>query len=133
MQTVEPRRIVALAFDSREAARDALGSALRLESDEITVHDAVLVARDREGHVEVATREDPFPVAAAVPCCLVGAVAGAVLAGPLGFLVGGAVGGGGGALVARLVQAAIPHRVIGELRKLARPGKTVIALLVSRR
>lgn len=127
----ENRRIVALAFDSPLLAQEAMLAAMRLQDqDLLRVHDAVLVARHEDGRTEVTTL-DPTPLAAAVPSSLFGALVGTLVAGPFGLVVGGAIGGGAGALVAKLVDTGIPHRVVSELQEIARPGQTVLALLVS--
>jgi len=126
------RRIVALAFDTPARAHAALASALRLQDqDLLVVHDAVFVTRHPDGTVELVESHSPAPVAAAVPSTLFGALVGTLVAGPLGLLVGGALGGGGGALVARVIDSGISHRVVGELQELTRPGQTVLALMVS--
>jgi uncharacterized membrane protein len=127
-----PRRIVALAFDSTAKAHEALQSALRLqEHDLLTLHDAVFVCRAEDGTTQITETADPTPVAAAVPSSLFGALVGTLVAGPLGFLVGGVLAGGGGALAAKLIDTGIPTRIVSELQELTRPGQTVLALLVS--
>jgi uncharacterized membrane protein len=126
------QRIVALAFDSALRAQEALLAAMRLqEQDLITVHDAVFVSRSEDGTTHVGETTDPAPVAAAVPSSLFGALVGTLVAGPLGFLIGGVLAGGGGALAAKLIDTGIPDGVVGELQELTRPGQTVLALLVS--
>ena len=65
---------------------------------------------------------NPTAVAAAVPSSLFGALVGTLIAGPLGLIVGGVLGGGGGALVARLIESGIPHRVLGRARGADAPG-----------
>ena len=125
------RRIVALAFDSPLRASEAMVAATRLEEQGLLrVHDAVLVVRHENGNTELSSL-DPTPVAAAVPSSLFGALIGTLAAGPIGLLVGGALGGGAGALVAKLVDTGIPNRVVAELQELAKPGQAVLALLVS--
>lgn len=130
--TVEDeRRIVALAFDSLDRAQDAMVAAMHLQDRHLlTIHDAVFVTRDETGHAEVETT-DPTAVAAAVPSSLFGALIGTLVAGPVGFLLGGVMGGASAALVAKLVDTGIPHRVVAELQELTRPGQTVLALWVS--
>ena len=131
-RTESIRRIVALAFESSLKAQEAMLAALRLQDqDLIMVHDAVFVTRSEDGRIQVTETMDPTPVAAAVPSSLFGALVGTLIAGPLGFLIGGVLAGGGGAIVAKLVDIGIPDRVIGELQDLTRPGQTVLALLVS--
>jgi uncharacterized membrane protein len=127
----ETSRIVALAFESFPDAEDALASAQRFQDqDLITVDDAVFVTRATDGQVTVTEHSDPMPLAAAVPSSLFGALVGTLVAGPLGFLIGGVLAGGGAALVTRIVETGIPQRVVGELQELTRPGQTVLALLV---
>jgi uncharacterized membrane protein len=127
----ELNRIVALAYDSFPDAEEALASALRFQDDNlITVEDAVFVSRAPDGQVTVTQHSDPMPLAAAVPSSLFGALVGTLVAGPLGFLIGGVLAGGGAALVTRIVEAGIPERVVGELQELTRPGQTVLAMLV---
>lgn len=130
--TESPQRIVALAFDSAVRAQEAMLAAYRLqEQDLITVHDAVFVSRDADGTTSVTESTDPAPVAAAIPSSLFGALVGTLVAGPLGFLIGGVLAGGGGALVAKLIDTGIPDDVVGQLQELTKPGQTVLALLVS--
>jgi len=127
----DDRRIVALAFDSTARAQEALREAMRLQDQHLlAIHDAVFVTRDEAGHAEVSST-DPTAVAAAVPSSLFGALIGTLVAGPFGFLLGGVMGGASAALVAKLVDTGIPHRVVGELQELTRPGQTVLALWIS--
>jgi len=125
------QRIIALAFDTPGLAHEALQSATRLADDELmTIHDAVLVDRSVDGRTHVERAGAPS-IAAIVPSLLAGAVVGALVAGPVGFLIGGVLVGVGAALVIKLVASSIPHHVVGELRERTRPGQTVLALLVS--
>ena len=125
-----PQRILALEFDSPPLARDAVHAAWELHNRHtVAVHDLVLLSTE-DGAARVVESLDPTPVAAAVPASLFGALVGSLVAGPLGFLIGGVVAGGTGALVTKLVDTGIPHRLIAQLRRRAKPGQAVLALLV---
>jgi uncharacterized membrane protein len=129
----ESQRVLALAFESEPAAHEALHEAWRLhEQEELAVHDVVVVSAEH-GAGKVVESFDPTPLAAAVPSALLGALIGVLTAGPLGFLIGGVIAGITGVLVTRVVDTGIPHRLVHQLCKLARPGQAVLALLVSDR
>jgi uncharacterized membrane protein len=55
---------------------------------------------------------------------------GALLAGPVGLVVAGAVGAGAGALAAKIVDYGIPDEWVDWLKQTAEPGHTVLAILV---
>jgi uncharacterized membrane protein len=122
--------IVALAFESPPLAHQALHEARRLhEQHRLELHDVVVVSAE-DGPARVVESMDPTPLAVAVPSTLFGALVGALVAGPLGFLIGGVIAGSTGALVTKLVDTGIPHRLVATLRKCAKPGQAVVALLV---
>jgi uncharacterized membrane protein len=122
--------ILALAFESEPLAHHALHEARRLhEQHQLALHDVVVVSAE-DGPAKVVESMDPTPLAAAVPSTLLGALVGVLVAGPLGFLIGGAVAGSTGALVTKLVDTGIPHRLVAKLCKRAKPGQAVVALLV---
>jgi uncharacterized membrane protein len=122
--------ILALSFDSPPLAHHALHEAKRMhEEHQLALHDVVVVSAE-DGPAKVVESMDPTPLAAAVPSTLLGALVGALVAGPLGFLIGGVVAGSTGAMVTKLVDTGIPHRLVAMLRRRARPGESVVALLV---
>lgn len=122
--------IVALAFESPPLAHQALHEARRLhEQHRLELHDVVVVSAE-DGPARVVESMDPTPLAVAVPSTLFGALVGALVAGPLGFLIGGVIAGSTGVLVTKLVDTGIPHRLVAMLRKIAKPGQAVVAMLV---
>lgn len=126
-----PLHIVGLTFSSEPDAQHALHEAWRLhEANRLALHDAVLLSAEH-GPAEVVESMDPTPIAAAVPASLFGALVGALVAGPLGFLIGGVIAGSTGAVVAKLVDTGIPHRIVAQLRARTKPGEATVALLVS--
>jgi uncharacterized membrane protein len=125
-----PQRILALEFDSPPLAHDAVHATWELHHrHEVSVHDLVLVSTE-DGRPRVVESMDPTPLAAAVVAALLGALVGALVAGPVGFLIGGVIAGTTGVLVTKLVDTGIPHRLIAQLRRRAKPGQAVLALLV---
>ena len=104
----DDKRIVALAFESSHEAHEALSAARRMqEQDLVHVQDAVMVTRQEDGGTEVT------PVGATTS--LFGALIRTLVTGPL----------------KALTDTGIPQRVVGEIQELAKPGQTVLALLVS--
>jgi uncharacterized membrane protein len=114
--------ILALGFERAAAARDAL-HAVR---DQTTIRAAVLVTRSRRGWAH-AIAGNPLAVAAAIPSSLVGGLIGAVVYGPIGFLIGGAAAGVTGALVARRLTG-FPRPMMEQLRGRVAPGTSVLAV-----
>jgi uncharacterized membrane protein len=127
---VEPA-IVALAFATPHAAREALDTAHALAAGgELAVHDAVLFSRATDAPADVYETRDPTPAETAVPTGMLGAVVGTLVAGPLGLFIGAALGAGGGALAAKLIDTGIPDEVVIQVREMTAPGEYVLAVLV---
>src|SRR5437764_168114 len=55
----------------------------------------------------------------------------ALLGGPIGLVVGGAIGAGAGAVAAKVVDLGIPDEWVDWLKEATEPGRTVLALLVA--
>lgn len=128
----EELRVLALAFPSHQLASQALAAAQKLHDDgELELHDAVMLGRVAGHPAHVLSSMDPVPVAAAVPASLAGALVGALVAGPLGMLVGGALAGGGGALAAKLLDTGIPAHIVDNLRGSVGDDEFLVALLVN--
>jgi len=51
--------------------------------------------------------------------------------GPIGLVVGGAIGAGAGAIAAKVVDLGIPDEWVTWLKEAAEPGRTVLAVLVT--
>ena len=110
---MDDRRIVALAFETPELANQAMEAARRMQREDLLhIHDAVVVRRQEDGRAEV-TSLDPAPAPTTLFSSLIATISAA------------------GALLGKLVDTGIPQRVVGELQELAKPGQTVLALLVS--
>lgn len=80
---------VAIVFDNDNKAYEALHALWRLnDTDEVTVHGAAVVHRDRDGHIDVAVKNSDVGSRTAIGVA-VGALLGA-LAGPIGVAAAGA-------------------------------------------
>jgi uncharacterized membrane protein len=127
-----PAKLLVLAFDSSIRAQEAFLAATRMSSDgQLLVQDAVFLQKRADGKVRVTETLDISPGDAAFNGSMWGALIGTIVAGPVGFLAGGALLAGIGALVAKLTDLGIPDATVEELGKALEPSSTALALLVS--
>src|SRR5204863_4024770 len=97
----------------------------------LVAKDAVFVTKDAEGKAHVRETRDLQTGTTAASTGLWSAFIGALLAGPIGLVVGGAIGAGAGALAARVVDLGIPDEWVDWLKEATEPAHTVVALLVA--
>jgi uncharacterized membrane protein len=125
----EPADFVAVLYDSRRTAEDALAAVLRLRDDgAVSVLDAAIVVKDRAGRVELHQTGGLAVGEGIVAGGTVGLLAGLVLGGPVGVALAGMLAGGGWG--AR--DTGIPD---GELRTVGRdldPDEAVLCALVAK-
>jgi len=127
---------IAVVFDSDEQAFQGLHALWRLDDQgDITVHGAAVIHRDKQGHTDVATKQDDPGARTAVGIGL-GALLGA-LAGPIGAAAGttiaagtaagiGAVAGGSIGLTADAVKAGEHEEAAYEAGFAMRPGQAAV-------
>lgn len=128
----DPRKLIVIGFDDPLKANEFLLAVARLQKDQkITLHDAVFINRDADGHSRVQETTDITTSRGALGGGLWGLLIGTLLGGPIGGLVGGAATAGGGALMAKLIDHGIKDEKIKELREVVPPGSTALALLIS--
>jgi uncharacterized membrane protein len=125
-------RLLVISFEDGLRAQEFLLAVARLQGhDEIKLHDAVVIARDADGHSHVRETTDVTPAQAGVGAAVWGLLLGTLFGGPIGGLVVGAASAGGGALFAKLVDTGVKDETIEQLRTTVPPGRTAVALLVS--
>jgi uncharacterized membrane protein len=125
-------RLLVISFDDPLKAQEFLLATVRLQRDgELQLHDAVFVRRDPDGTSHVQETQDVTPGRGALGAGVWGLLLGTLFGGPIGGLVAGAAGAGGGALIAKLVDTGIRDATIAELRTAVPPGRTALAVLVS--
>jgi uncharacterized membrane protein len=131
-KTPDNAKLLVISFDDPLRAQEFLLAVARLQkSDEIQLHDAVIIARGADGTSHVRETTDLTPGQAGVGAGVWGLLLGTLFGGPIGGLVVGAATAGGGALYAKLVDTGVKDSTIAELRNAVPPGRTALALLVS--
>ncbi len=127
-----PQILVGMSFDDAFRAQEFLTAATRLAANgDLKLVDAVLVSSDANGHTVVKETTDPQPARTAFSGAVWAGLFGLMLGGPVGWLVGGAIGAGAGAVTARLVDLGIPDEWVAWFRDAVQPGKVTVALLVT--
>ncbi len=133
MSTPDNQKLLVISFDDVLKAQELLLTVVRLQkNNELQLHDAVIIRRDEDGSSHVVETTDITPGRGALSVGIWGLLFGTLFAGPLGGIVVGAASAGGGALYAKLVDHGIKDATVQELRTAVPPGRTALALLVSR-
>jgi uncharacterized membrane protein len=115
--------VIAVVVDTVEHAHGLVHAALQLqETGALVIYDAVIVDSTAVEHDDDAI--DPRPTSLAVPASAVGAIVGMLVAGPLGFMLGGAAVGAAVVLASRLKHGRFSRDDIAELSRLASEGGT---------
>jgi hypothetical protein len=131
--------VIAAVVDTVEHAHGFVHAALDLQATgALVIYDAVIVDRRVVEHDDDAI--DPRTLSLAVPASAVGAIVGMLIAGPLGFVLGGASAGAATALASKLRHGRFSRGDLAELSRLARerysaqnaPTGCVVGLLIDR-
>jgi len=126
-----PQILVGISFDDGYRADEFLSSARRLASrGRLVLLDAVIVRMNEGGRILVHETTDLEPVRTAWSGAVWAGLFGLLVGGPVGWVAGTAVGAGGGALAAKVIDHGISDEWVGWFREAVRPGKVIVALLV---
>lgn len=124
------QEIVGVAFDKVTRAEEVLLALVHLQQEgEIRMADAVVVAKDENGKTHIHQTIDPTPGRSALAGSFWGMLVGAIIGGPA-FLAGMAVGAGGAALAAKLIDLGLDDGWIKQVAEWLDPGTSAILLLV---
>ena len=127
-----PQFLVGISFDDGFRAQEFMTAARRLASTKkLVIHDAVIVAKNLDGHTHVVETVDPSPGRAAISGALWAGFVGLLLGGPVGWLAGGVIGAGAGAVTAKVVDLGVPDEWVQWFRDAVRPGTTTVVLLLT--
>jgi uncharacterized membrane protein len=119
-------RLVAVALDHFDDARDALGSLRDLERQGlIRFEDTALVERDPDGTTHVKNEVSGTTEKGAV----VGALLGAIL-GFMAPLLGIAIGAAAGAAVGAAMDTGVSGAFVNDVKTALRPGRSALFLVI---
>jgi uncharacterized membrane protein len=123
--------IIGMSFAKATRAEEVLLALVHLQQEgEIAISDAVVVAKDDDAKVHIRQTIDPTPGISAVRGSFWGMLVG-LLFPPAGLLVGGAIGAGSAALMAKLVDLGLDDHWVKEVGNWLDPGTSALLLLVS--
>lgn len=128
----EAQKLIGISFPDPLMAQEFFTASLRLASQgHLGLRDAVFVHKDESGNTRVRETTDPQPGQAALSGALWAGLFGLLLGGPVGWLAGTAVGAGGGAIAAKVVDTGISDEWVDWFRQAVRPGTATVAVLAS--
>ncbi len=127
-----PETLVGISFDDAFRANEFLTATKRMAaSQQLVLKDAVIVVRDAEGKTKVHETVDPQPKRTALSGALWVSLIGLLVAGPVGWIAGAAVGAGAGVVTAKAIDLGIPDEWVEWFRSSTTPGTATLALLVT--
>lgn len=127
---LDGHQILAIVLDKPSRASELLLSMANLASEgKLSMHDAVIVAKDPEGQAKVVETVDVTPAKGALAGTWWGMLAGLLFGGPL--FLGAAVGGAAaGALYGKLVDRGLEDTWVKDMAEWIAPGTSALLLLV---
>lgn len=122
--------IIGVSFDKETRASEVLLALVHLQQEgEIALSDAVVVTKDDSGKVRVQQTIDPTPGRSALTGSIWGMLVGMLFGGPV-FLAAAAVGAGGGALMAKLIDLGLDDDWVRDVGRWLDPGTSALLILV---
>lgn len=123
--------IIGVSFDKVTRAEEVLLALVHLQQEgEIAMSDAVVVIKDDAGKVRIHQTIDPTPGRSALTGSIWGMLAGMLFGGPV-FLAAAAVGAGGGALMAKLIDLGLDDTWVKDVGTWLDPGTSALLVLVA--
>jgi len=126
-----PQILVGISFTDGFRAEEFLSAARGLASrGRLVLVDAVLVRKEDDGRTVVHETTDLQAGRSAWSGAVWAGLFGLILGGPVGWVAGAAVGAGGGALAAKVIDHGISDEWVEWFREAVTPGTVTVALLV---
>ena len=127
----EGDHIIGMSFAKTTRAEEVLLALVHLHQEgEIALADAVVVWKGDDERVHIRQTVDPTVGQSALTGGIWGMLVGALFGGPV-FLAAAAVGAGGAALAARLVDLGLDDTWVKQVGRWLDPGTSALLLLVS--
>ncbi len=124
--------LVGMAFDKITRADEVLLNLIHLAGEgEITLTDAVVVAKNDNGKVIVKQTVDTTPAQGAMSGSLWGLLIGTIVGGPVGGLVGAGAMAASGGLMAKLIDVGLDDGWAREVAEWLDPGTSALLVLVA--
>jgi len=124
------QEILAIVLDKPTRASELLLALMNLAGEgKLTMHDAVIVAKDDEGRTRIVETVDVTPARGALAGSWWGMLAGLIVGGPL-FIAGALGGAAAGALYAKLVDHGLEDGWVRDMAEWIQPGTSALLLLV---
>ncbi len=128
----KPQTLVGVSFTDAFRAQEFMTAASRLAANHsLQLHDAVVVAKSEDGQTRVVETIDPQPGRAALSGAMWTGLLGLLLAGPVGWIAGGVIGAGAGAVAAKVVDLGVPDEWVDWFRDAVQPNTTTVVLLLT--
>jgi uncharacterized membrane protein len=126
----DEQQILVVALDKPGRASELLLALTNLAGEgKVTMHDAVIVAKDDEGKSRTVQTVDVTPAKGALAGAWWGMLGGLLIAGPA-FLAGAVGGAAAGALYGKLVDRGLDDDWIKDMAGWVEPGRSALLLLV---
>jgi uncharacterized membrane protein len=123
--------IIGVSFDKTTRAEEVLLALMHLHQEgEIVLSDAVVVVKDAGGKVHIHQTIDPTLGRGALTGSIWGMLVGMLFGGPV-FLAAAAVGAGGGALLAKLIDLGLDDNWVKDVGSWLDPGTSALLILVA--
>ncbi|MEO6125795.1 MAG: DUF1269 domain-containing protein [Ilumatobacteraceae bacterium] len=127
-----PQTLVGISFNDAFRAQEFMTATARLAANKsLVMHDAVVVRKDNDGKTHVVETVDPSVGRSATSGALWASFLGLLVGGPVGWIAGGVIGAGAGAITAKVVDLGVPDEWVDWFKNAVAPNTTTVVLLLT--
>lgn len=130
--TEQMETVVGVSFDDPYRAQEFATAMRRLAAKEqLVLKDTVVIQGRADGRTVTHESIDPRPARTALSGALWSSLIGLLVAGPVGWAAGAAIGAGAGVVTAKVIDLGLPDEWVEWFRHTTEPNTTTAAFLVS--